>query len=37
MDTLQVAAIERLVAEQQVGITKAFKLRVKPWTLYKVQ
>ena len=37
LDTPQVAAVERLVAEQQKNITKTFKLRVKPWTLFKVQ
>ena len=36
LDTPQVAAVERLVAEQQNNITKTFKLKVKPWTLYKV-
>lgn len=37
LDTPQVAAVERLVAEQQKDTTKTFKLRVKPWTLFKVQ
>ena len=37
LDTPQVAAVERLVAEQQKNTTKTFKLRVKPWTLFKVQ
>ena len=36
LDPLQVAAVERLVAQQQKNATKTLKLKVKPWTLFKV-
>lgn len=36
LDAPQVAAIERLVAEQQKDVTKTIKMKVKPWALYKV-
>ena len=36
LDPAQVAAVERLVAQQQKNATKTLKLKVKPWTLFKV-
>ena len=36
LDAPQVEAVERLVAQQQKNVTKTLKLKVKPWTLFKV-